>query len=89
MALLQGNHLPWYVACDLIPLAVLKLLDLVGVRAPDGDVACDLIPLAVLKLGRLALLVGNVLRVTCDLIPLAVLKRQAAVKLGFPVKSRM
>ena len=37
------------VTCDLIPLAVLKLVDLVTLVFAVCTVTCDLIPLAVLK----------------------------------------
>ena len=43
------------VACDLIPLAVLKYLNIDIEMKIDLDVACDLIPLAVLKLFCLTL----------------------------------
>ena len=59
------------VACDLIPLAVLKLKHLM-IMISTIDVACDLIPLAVLKLHLALDHAHQVVTVACDLIPLAV-----------------
>ena len=63
------------VACDLIPLAVLKR-QAWSRHERRPLVACDLIPLAVLKLLDLVGVRAPDGDVACDLIPLAVLKLQ-------------
>ena len=62
------------VACDLIPLAVLKRRSPATARMFSGLVACDLIPLAVLKPDSALCKKRADGSVACDLIPLAVLK---------------